>query len=335
MKRTHIIIAVIALLTLVPAINYLAGAKTETFTETHAIQLATDTLMETPTYTYDGIPDSLEQTEATQDDDIWTITFTYTSRHSGYGDREGQVVLQVLTDHTTVIQIRDGIVISATTDNIYNELTQEIKLSNTGANEAQETAINWLKNAPTFSYDGIQESLNINATQTDQVITMPTLDNPLQNTTTYTIIIGFTTRHPGYGDRTGLTLAQGLTPHMAVIKIENKTVTSAIIDQHWDELHQVTTEIRAQLPPTKIHEITVEHLNTNYPEAANLTTTGWTATDKTQTINVEEAVMKYTKNNWTITITSPTPAEPNFQIEAQNTNGFEWSGEFFTDQLLN
>ena len=334
MKRSTITIIAVALLSLVPAITYMNGVNATAFSEDHAVQLATDFLMESPTYSYDGIPGSIELVEGEQNVDIWTVTHTYTSRHSGYGDREDQMLLQVLTNHTLVIKIRDGKIISAINDGKYNELTEEFQSNTTEVEETHETALEWLRAAPTFSYDGVEESLILNASRTEATISMPTLDTATGENKRYILFIGFECRHPGYGDRTGLMLAQVLTPHMAIITVEDNQVISAVIDETWDELHQVPVEVREQLPPEKILEITINHLSENYPEAENLTTTEWTATDITPEINVKEAVMKYTGDSWTITIRSPTPAEPNFLIDAENTTGFEWSGEFSTEQLL-
>jgi len=46
-------------------------------------------------------------------------------------------------------------------------------------------------------------------------------------------------RHSGYGDRTGLALLQVITPHQAVITVEDGDVTEAIIDGKWDMIKQM------------------------------------------------------------------------------------------------
>ncbi len=48
----------------------------------------------------------------------------------------------------------------------------------------------------------------------------------------------FDSRHAGYGDRTGQVLAQVITPHRAVVTVEEGEVTSAVMDGKWDMLRQ-------------------------------------------------------------------------------------------------
>jgi hypothetical protein len=50
----------------------------------------------------------------------------------------------------------------------------------------------------------------------------------------------FDSSHAGYGDRTGLTLAEVITPHQAVVTVEQGEVTDAVLDGEWDMLSQET-----------------------------------------------------------------------------------------------
>jgi hypothetical protein len=86
-------------------------------------------------------------------------------------------------------------------------------------------AMNFIKKAPTYSFDGMDGSLNV----TD-VLTLKS--NPVQ----YAVIISFDCGHPGYGDRSGQILPQMVAHHVAEIVVANGIVTSAIIDSQWDEI---------------------------------------------------------------------------------------------------
>jgi hypothetical protein len=55
----------------------------------------------------------------------YDVTISFDSRHGGYGDRTGMMVIQVITPHTAVIQVRDGNVDSAILDGIWDEMNQE------------------------------------------------------------------------------------------------------------------------------------------------------------------------------------------------------------------
>ena len=80
---------------------------------------------------------------------------------------------------------------------------------------------------PTFKFDGIPNTLSV----TDGKV----LESfPPQ----YVITIVFESKSAGYGDRLGKVLAAVITKHIAVIKVVEARVTSAILDDRWDELNQ-------------------------------------------------------------------------------------------------
>ncbi|MGB9929192.1 MAG: hypothetical protein ACPK85_12450 [Methanosarcina sp.] len=91
--------------------------------------------------------------------------------------------------------------------------------------EAETIARTWIENAPTYRFDGFDLKL-----ENHEVL--ETI--PEQHSLTYT----FTSRHGGYGDRTGQMVTQALTPHTIEVIVSEKNVTSAIIDGEWDEISQ-------------------------------------------------------------------------------------------------
>jgi len=82
-----------------------------------------------PTYIYDG-KDLKFIEERGLDlvgcEDCYEYEFEFTSMHGGYGDREGEMVTQVLTDHTIVVTVENGEVTKVVTDNKFNEMTGEM-----------------------------------------------------------------------------------------------------------------------------------------------------------------------------------------------------------------
>ena len=97
------------------------------------------------------------------------------------------------------------------------------KMSDMIANARQFTETH-----PTFLYDGIPESLNLNL-----VSVMETKTTPV-----YIVEANFDSRHSGYGDRTGEFVAQQITPHIMRIMISERGISSATIDGIWDEVNQ-------------------------------------------------------------------------------------------------
>lgn len=43
--------------------------------------------------------------------------------NAGYDDREGEMVAQVLTDHTIVVTVKDGEITKVVTDGVFDEMS--------------------------------------------------------------------------------------------------------------------------------------------------------------------------------------------------------------------
>ena len=93
--------------------------------------------------------------------------------------------------------------------------------------KAVTIAIDFLKNSPTFYFDGIIESIKVQ--KVSELEKYPVL---------YVIEIDFSCKHGGYGDRSGEYLIQLVSPHSIIIYIENNHVIKAVIDDVWDEVNQ-------------------------------------------------------------------------------------------------
>ncbi len=79
-----------------------------------------------PTYTFDGSDLALESEEKRAEGEYYLFVFSFTSAAAGYGDREGEMVAQVITSHTMEVIVEDGEVVSAVTDEVYDELNEEM-----------------------------------------------------------------------------------------------------------------------------------------------------------------------------------------------------------------
>ena len=95
-----------------------------------------------------------------------------------------------------------------------------------GEEAAVRDAINFLKSSPTYRFDGIPDSIRVESVER------------LANGR-WRITLQFECRHSGYGDRSGLILLPVITPHRMEIIIERGRVIEAVIDNLWDELHQM------------------------------------------------------------------------------------------------
>jgi hypothetical protein len=85
------------------------------------------------TYAFDGIEGSLNlvntigSTEGNQPTPIqeWEFTIKYQTRHPGHGDRKGQVLAQVITNHTAIVKVKGGQIVSAICDQVWDMIQEK------------------------------------------------------------------------------------------------------------------------------------------------------------------------------------------------------------------
>jgi hypothetical protein len=95
---------------------------------------------------------------------------------------------------------------------------------------SQTIAEEFVINSSTFAFDGIRDTLELTETLTARC--------PF----CWSFVFEFDSRQAGYGNRTGMMLAQVITHHRAVIAIEQHEIKSAIMDDKWDMLTQAEIE---------------------------------------------------------------------------------------------
>ncbi len=92
--------------------------------------------------------------------------------------------------------------------------------------EAEQVAVDYIKNAPTFKFDGVMQSLEV---------TQTTL---LDCTGCFEVTVEFNCLNEGYGDRKEIFIIPKITHHTAKVRVEKGKVTQATIDDTWDEMAQ-------------------------------------------------------------------------------------------------
>lgn len=103
---------------------------------------------------------------------------------------------------------------------------------------SRELAEEFVRNCPTFLFDGMEESLTLKETKALLKEHKPGSPEMLSKEHGWAFTFKFESRHDGYGDRSGQVLNQVITPHEAVIMVEAGEVTSAIMDGVWDMINQ-------------------------------------------------------------------------------------------------
>jgi hypothetical protein len=92
--------------------------------------------------------------------------------------------------------------------------------------EARQIAADYIRNAPTYSFDGFPDALE--ATKVE----------PLECDGCFEVTVKFACKSQGFGDRSAYFLISKLSLHTAIVRVEKGKVTSVIIDGIWDEMAQ-------------------------------------------------------------------------------------------------
>ncbi|MBN2335935.1 hypothetical protein JXL21_10295 [Candidatus Bathyarchaeota archaeon] len=321
MSKTVSTVLAIILVSVFPALSLLAGSGAPRFTEEHAVQVATQYLDGMPTYAFDGMPDTVEvvKVEPLRMPNTWEVTIEFTSRNGGYGDRTGVFVITVLTPHTTRIVVSEGRVIRAVTDEVYDEVNEvEFPTEDTTAEEAEEIAIVFLRNSPTFSFDGVPGSI--------RVLDVAVAESyPVQ----YFISVVFECSHAGYGDRTGQVLAQVITPHTIKIVVSSGEVRSAVIDGKWDELNQMDSAVSEFFTPEEARDHALAYVKAKYPEAGDLPASEeWSVTDLTPEGLLGASTFEYSGLGWTVRVGYPVVLKPTYTVVVNYSGepSISWEG---------
>jgi hypothetical protein len=249
-KSIMVIILVISL-TLISVVVGCAGMEAQTPASTPTQvpyqQNVEDFIKNGSTFEFDGIAGSIKFMNiigstgetSTTSAKHWEFTVKFQTAHPGHGDRTGQALAQVITDHIAIIKIESAIIISAVCDNTWDMLNDNAYVD---ATSAQRIAEDFIANDETFKFDGIDGSIRT-------VKTEPGWSPAFRS---IALTIEYQTGHPGHGDRTGMVLAQIITDHTAalLVNIEKGTVAMAVCDKTWDMVNDLN-------PPASVSGIVI------------------------------------------------------------------------------
>jgi hypothetical protein len=196
-------------------------------TEEEARQQAYDFITNSPTFAFDGMPETLELVDTIILKCVGCYTFVYEfdCRHGGYGDRTGQMVTQAITHHRAVIDFRRGELTGAVLDEAWDMQAQMMIATE---EESLELAREYLENSPTFTFDGIEGSIRY-------VETRDTF-----GFYSWGFVFEFDCGNAGYGDRSDQMVATVMTHHTAEINVSGGEITGGVIDGKWDMETQQT-----------------------------------------------------------------------------------------------
>jgi len=327
--KTSMILAIIAIGAL-PALSIYAWQTTNIYNEQNAVDAALLFVENSPTYSWDGVAGSIEVVEAYKTRNtnaVWEVVVAFTSANAGYGDRSDQMVATVITDHIITVTVEGDSVTAAVIDESWDELGDtEVIIDDTPHGEAEDMAIDFLKNGPTFSFDGVPGSIEV-------VDVIAAESYPVQ----YFITLAFECSHAGYGDREGEILAQVISTHEIRIALSNGVIGSAIIDNQWDELIQRPVSVNFVISPDHAKDIAVQHVKTEYHEIEDAPIPQeWTVSNLTPEGLVGTTTLEFSGAGWTVRIHYAVVIEPvyNILVEYDNDAGFTWEGQIDSEGNL-
>ena len=126
----------LAILTLVlvalclPAASIYAWQRNQLTSENEVAKQALNYLYDAPTFLFDGIRESVRILKVIQSmiftSSSWLVNVEFDCSHTGYGDRSGEIVQQMIQHHTAVLLLTDGKVTSMVIDNAWDELADKL-----------------------------------------------------------------------------------------------------------------------------------------------------------------------------------------------------------------
>lgn len=127
-----ILIVILVVIIIIAGILFLTGEKdivddVDVFDAAKAREVAEQWVKsEAPTYVFDGYDLELLEVEEIVPQRRYELTFAFTSRAAGYGDRTEEMAAQVITPHQMVVVADQGEVVIAVTDGVYDEIAGEM-----------------------------------------------------------------------------------------------------------------------------------------------------------------------------------------------------------------
>jgi len=166
-----------------------------------------------------------QETDITSPGLIGGVQKQYTTDEWTIGIAYNVVRPDQVTYHVVISSVKHGLHWEGKVkaDGTVNEISPLKEMSE---GESKKAAENFVKNSPTFTFDGMADTLK--------------LIDTLRARCPYcwVFVFEFDSAHAGYGDRTGQVVAQVITHHRASIAVEQMKVASAVIDDEWDMLLQ-------------------------------------------------------------------------------------------------
>jgi len=261
-----------------------------------------------PTFSFDGITTTLKITDVLinkSNPPQYVVAIGFQCLHGGYGDRMGQILTQEITPHTVVVTVVEGKIISVVIDGAWNEIAQRQFTNDDAKTIIEAIALNWLVNAPTFKFDGVEASAKVVDSWLAMTFVAPSF---------WGVTIEFDCMQASYGDRSDQILAQVITHHVANIHVTEGVVNFAVIDDAWDEVKQAElTPVSTILFPDQARDIAFNYVIQKFSIDGTLPR-DWAVEDLTPQGLLGSQKTQYTSDGWIITVQHAVVWKPTYNV---------------------
>ncbi|MBM3292059.1 hypothetical protein FJY84_05220 [Candidatus Bathyarchaeota archaeon] len=303
MRRYATFAALILIALIFPASIY-AWQNSQIVSSEKSSIIALNFLKNAPTFMFDGIEDSIKiikVSELEKYPTLYIVQIGFSCRHSGYGDRTGQNLLQVISPHLLIVHIENNRVLKAEIDGKWNEISQTPLYTQQGA---EETALIFLFECTTFKFDGITTSIKLLKSA------------PLRMLYTWEVTYEFQCEHPGYGRYKLLT--QKITTHTIRVVVTEGKVIQAIVDNVWDEINQKyvlddTKPIREPLTIETARDIALKYFVTKF-KISYVLPQEWAIKNLTPDKILGYQAIQYSSGPWRVTIKNSIVLYPTYDV---------------------
>jgi len=326
-QRMNIKLSVVLALIVVgffPALGlYASQSQAPTYSEQQAIEAAKHFLINSPTFGFDGVAGSIKVVGVDQLEKLpilYRVRIEFECAHSGYGDRTGAILLQVITPHEIVIGVEKGEVVSALIDDEWDELGNHLEAENSilQPEEAKDLVVAYiLENYPEFKDVKTPEAWSF------EIVTGDLLG--------YQTII-----YTGEGWIVKVSHAVVLEPTYTV-EVTHEDVDGFQWKGEIDQSGSVSGDSQDHqqiLSPEEARDAAVEYVLSNYPALSGVNVPqSWETNDLTPQGLVGSSKLEYTAKGWRVTVSYPVVWKPAYTVEItfEGATTFNWAGKVDQD----
>jgi len=307
-----------------PALGlYASQSQAPTYSEQQAIEAAKHFLINSPTFGFDGVAGSIKVVGVDQLEKLpilYRVRIEFECAHSGYGDRTGAILLQVITPHEIVIGVEKGEVVSALIDDEWDELGNHLEAENSilQPEEAKDLVVAYiLENYPEFKDVKTPEAWSF------EIVTGDLLG--------YQTII-----YTGEGWIVKVSHAVVLEPTYTV-EVTHEDVDGFQWKGEIDQSGSVSGDSQDHqqiLSPEEARDAAVEYVLSNYPALSGVNVPqSWETNDLTPQGLVGSSKLEYTAKGWRVTVSYPVVWKPAYTVEItfEGATTFNWAGKVDQD----